>query len=124
MHPSQATESAADYPSQHSNLQRVWSACIIVATASHCPLKRRTDRLCESLWGKEPPMFDTYIGTTSGVYHLHDGAVEPLGLASERVWAIHAWRDDGALTILAGSYGNGLYRGEDGGTWSPANAGL
>lgn len=70
-------------------------------------------------------MFDTYIGTTSGVYRLRDGAVQPLGLASERVWAMHAWRGDGAVTILAGSYGNGLYRSEDGGTtWSPANAGL
>ncbi len=70
-------------------------------------------------------MFDTYIGTTGGVYRLHDGAVESLGLASERIWAIHAWRDGGALTILAGSYGHGMYRSEDGGaTWSPANAGL
>lgn len=70
-------------------------------------------------------MFDTYIGTTGGVYRLRDGAVEPLGLAAERVWAIHAWRDGGALTILAGSYGNGMYRSEDGGaTWSAANTGL
>ena len=70
-------------------------------------------------------MFDTYFGTNSGVYRLHEGVAEPLGLASERVWAIHAWHDHGALTILAGSYGNGLYRSEDGGgTWSPANTGL
>lgn len=70
-------------------------------------------------------MFDTYLGTTSGVYRLRDAAIESLGLASERIWAIHAWRDHGTFTILAGSYGNGLYRSEDGGsTWSPANAGL
>ncbi len=70
-------------------------------------------------------MFDTYIGTTDGVYRLRDGAVEPLGLVSERIWAIYAWRDGDALTILAGSYGNGMHRSEDGGrTWSPANAGL
>lgn len=70
-------------------------------------------------------MFDIYLGTTGGVYRLRDDAVEPLGLASERIWAIHAWREHGTLTILAGSYGNGLYRSEDGGrTWSPANAGL
>lgn len=70
-------------------------------------------------------MFDTYVGTTSGVYRLRDGAAEPLGLASERVWAIHAWAEGSAITILAGSYGNGLYRSEDGGeTWAPANAGL
>ncbi|MHB8646478.1 MAG: WD40/YVTN/BNR-like repeat-containing protein [Thermomicrobiales bacterium] len=70
-------------------------------------------------------MFDTYLGTMGGVYRLRDDRVEPLGLASERVWAIHAWRDGGSLTILAGSYGNGLYRSADGGhTWSPANTGL
>lgn len=70
-------------------------------------------------------MFDTYFGTTVGIYRLHDAAVEPLGLASERVWATHAWRDNGAVTILAGTYGNGMYRSEDGGrTWSAANTGL
>ena len=70
-------------------------------------------------------MFDTYIGATGGVYRLCDGAVEPLGLASERVWAIHAWRDHDTTTILAGSYGNGLYRSEDGGdTWSSADEGM
>jgi len=70
-------------------------------------------------------LFDTYLGTTSGVYRLRDGAVESLGLAAECIWAIHAWRDGGDLTILAGSYGNGLYRSEDGGdTWLPANTGL
>ena len=70
-------------------------------------------------------MFDTYIGTTTGVYRLRDATVEPLGLDAERIWAIHAWRDHGRSTILAGSYGNGLYRSEDGGsTWSSANEGL
>jgi photosystem II stability/assembly factor-like uncharacterized protein len=70
-------------------------------------------------------MFDTYIGTTTGVYRLGDGGVESLGLASERIWAIHAWQDTGSRTILAGSYGNGMYRSEDGGaSWSPANTGL
>lgn len=70
-------------------------------------------------------MFDTYLGTTSGVYRLTEHGVAPLGLPSERIWAIHAWREGDAGTILAGSYGNGMYRSEDGGaTWSPANAGL
>ena len=69
--------------------------------------------------------FDTYIGTTNGVYRLTGSGVEPLGLESERIWAIHAWRDDSRLTILAGSYGSGMYRSQDGGrTWQPANAGL
>ena len=70
-------------------------------------------------------MFDVYLGTTNGVYRLSDAAVEPLGLESERIWAIHAWRDGGRATILAGSYGNGLYRSEDGGaSWSRADEGL
>src|SRR5579884_2224749 len=70
-------------------------------------------------------MFDTYVGTTSGVYRLTDSAIEPLGLESERIWAIHAWREGGRLAILAGSYGDGLYRSEDGGkTWVAANVGL
>lgn len=69
-------------------------------------------------------MFDTYLGTTDGVYRLDGDAAVPLGLASERIWAIHAWRDQGTLTLLAGSYGNGLYRSEDGGSWSRADVGL
>src|ERR671917_30890 len=70
-------------------------------------------------------MFDAYLGPTNGVYRLSDAAVEPLGLESERIWAIHAWRDHGGVTILAGSYGNGLYRSEDGGaSWSRADEGL
>ena len=70
-------------------------------------------------------MFDAYIGTTSGVYRLTDSTVEPLGLEAERIWAIHAWRDGGGVAILAGSYGNGMYRSADGGrTWARADAGL
>lgn len=68
----------------------------------------------------------TYIGTVSGVYKLGDGDVQPLGLDGERVWALHAWRTGlDADTLLAGTYGNGLFRSEDSGrTWSPVNAGL
>lgn len=70
-------------------------------------------------------MFDTYIGANNGVYRVSDSVVEPLGLKSERIWAVHAWRDRGSVIILAGSYGNGLYRSEDGGrTWVGANEGL
>jgi photosystem II stability/assembly factor-like uncharacterized protein len=68
---------------------------------------------------------DTYIGTTTGVYRLTNGAVEPLGLQAERISALYGWRDGGGTVLLAGSYGNGMYRSEDdGGTWLPANAGL
>src|SRR6516225_5020705 len=70
-------------------------------------------------------MFDSYIGTTGGVFRLAGSSLEPLGLEFERVWAIYAWRESGRVAILAGSYGNGLYRSEDGGrSWAPANVGL
>ena len=70
-------------------------------------------------------MFDTFVGTTGGVYRRSGSALEPVGLESERIWAIHAWRDNGSVSILAGSYGNGMFRSTDGGrTWAPANEGL
>jgi photosystem II stability/assembly factor-like uncharacterized protein len=70
-------------------------------------------------------MFDTYIGTTNGVFRLQRNEAEPLGLDGERIWAIHAFVDNGDTVILAGSYGNGLFRSTDGGqTWHPANDGL
>jgi photosystem II stability/assembly factor-like uncharacterized protein len=70
-------------------------------------------------------MFETFIGTTKGVFHLAGNAVEPLGLADERIWAMYGWRDGDRTILLAGSYGNGMYRSEDvGGTWEAANEGL
>lgn len=70
-------------------------------------------------------MFDAYLGTTTGVYRWRDGAVAPLGLADERVSALYAWRDRDRLTILAGSYGHGLFRSADGGrAWERVTAGL
>lgn len=72
-------------------------------------------------------MFDVYLGTTTGVYRLRETVVEPLGLHAERISAIHAWRagDSSGITVLAGSYGNGLYRSTDGGRmWSAVTAGL
>jgi photosystem II stability/assembly factor-like uncharacterized protein len=70
-------------------------------------------------------MFDTYIGTTAGAYRLAEGELTPLGLDGERIWAIHAWREGDADTILAGSYGNGMFRSTDSGkSWNAANDGL
>jgi photosystem II stability/assembly factor-like uncharacterized protein len=70
-------------------------------------------------------VFDAYVGTTAGVHRLHDGALEPLRLEGLRVSALHAWREDDRVTVLAGSYGDGLFRSEDGGcTWSRAESGL
>src|SRR5438067_5319155 len=70
-------------------------------------------------------MFDTYIGSVNGVHRLRDDTLKPLGLEDERVMAIHAWSTGGTTMVLAGSYGNGLYRSADaGGGWVPVEAGL
>lgn len=67
-------------------------------------------------------MFDAYIGTTGGVFRLRDGPLEPLGLESERVMAIHASAEAG---VLAGTYGAGLFRSsDDGRAWSRVEPGL
>lgn len=70
-------------------------------------------------------MFDVVIGTTDGVYRLNGAAPEFLGVKGERIWAIHAWQEGDNTAMLAGSYGNGIFRSEDGGkSWEPANDGL
>jgi hypothetical protein len=70
-------------------------------------------------------MFDAYIGTTTGVFSLHDAKLEALGLECEHVSAIHAWRERDVVPVLPGSYGNGLFRSADGGrSWSSVEAGL
>jgi hypothetical protein len=66
---------------------------------------------------------DAYVGTTDGVRLLRDGKLEPLGLEGKRIMAIHARRDGATSTVLAGSYGDGLYRGGDG-SWSRVDGGL
>ena len=56
-------------------------------------------------------MTSAMLGTTDGVYRLSGNAVEPLGLAGQRISALHAWHDGtGPTAILAGSYGDGLFR--------------
>jgi hypothetical protein len=70
-------------------------------------------------------MFSAMLGTRSGVYRLDSGHLEPLGLTDQRISAIHAWPDQDGPTVLAGSYGNGLFRGTDGGKhWTAVEAGL
>lgn len=71
-------------------------------------------------------MLQTYIGARSGVYRLDAQGLTALGLSEHRCWAIHAWRNErGEDTILAGSYGAGIFRSEDSGrTWQAANTGL
>ena len=66
-------------------------------------------------------MVDAFLGTTSGVLRLHEGALEPLGLGGRSVTALHASDD----ALLAGSYGDGLFRSADGGrSWERIDAGL
>ncbi len=70
--------------------------------------------------------FHTYIGSHSGVYRLAGDKLEHLGLGDYRVSAIHARSDgNGNDVILAGTYGDGMYRSTDSGaTWEAANNGL
>jgi hypothetical protein len=66
-------------------------------------------------------MLDVYVGTRSGVQRLREGELQPLGLDGEDVTAVHA---DGDV-VLAGSYGGGLFRSEDGGdSWLRITTGL
>jgi hypothetical protein len=71
-------------------------------------------------------MMNVVLGTAAGVYRLRDGDLEPLGLADQRISAIHAWNNaNGGTVILAGSYGNGLFRSEDDGrNWTVITVGL
>lgn len=70
-------------------------------------------------------MVATSLGTTTGVYQLHDDAPALLGLARERISALHAWHNSGGIALLAGSYDHGLFRSADGGaTWERVTAGL
>lgn len=70
--------------------------------------------------------FHTYIGAGSGVYRLDQDGLTPLGLEGQRVWAIHAFESgNGHDTVLAGTYGDGIFRSTDSGqSWQPANEGL
>jgi hypothetical protein len=52
-----------------------------------------------------------FLGTTSGVLRLHDGALERLGLDGHSVTAL----DASDRVLLAGTYGDGLFRSADGG---------
>jgi photosystem II stability/assembly factor-like uncharacterized protein len=60
-----------------------------------------------------------YVGTTSGLFFLGDGELEPLGLEGMSVTALHASAD----AVLAGTYGDGLWR-RDGGDWEQIDVSL
>jgi photosystem II stability/assembly factor-like uncharacterized protein len=64
-------------------------------------------------------MVAAFIGTTSGVLRLDGGALEPLGLDGCSVTALHA----SDHVLLAGTYGDGLFRSTDGGrSWEHIDA--
>jgi photosystem II stability/assembly factor-like uncharacterized protein len=71
-------------------------------------------------------MVSAVLGTRAGAYRLDGSSITPLGLSEQDVSAIHALRDaTGSLNVLAGCYGNGLFRSDDGGkNWRPSNEGL
>lgn len=75
-------------------------------------------------------MYRTYIGSASGVYRLEGGNLTFLGLAGKFIWAIYACNRSVEKTavndiILAGSYGDGLFRSDNGGaTWTLIEDGL
>lgn len=62
-----------------------------------------------------------YVGSSNGVHRLDSGELVEIGLSGERVSAIYA---DGSV-ILAGTYGNGLFRStDDGQSWQQVTDGL
>jgi photosystem II stability/assembly factor-like uncharacterized protein len=66
-------------------------------------------------------MVDAFVGTTSGVLRLREGALKPSGLDGRSVTALHTSDD----ALLAGTYGDGLFRSADGGLgWERIDAGL
>jgi photosystem II stability/assembly factor-like uncharacterized protein len=66
-------------------------------------------------------MTDAWIGSRRGIHVLRDGRLEARGLGGEDISAVYAAGD----TVLAGSYGSGLFRSQDGGdSWSRIEAGL
>lgn len=70
-------------------------------------------------------MFQFAAGTSDGLYQFENGAVTRHCLAGMRVSTVHVVSNGDQATILAGTYGNGLFRSEDTGEhWSPVSAGL
>lgn len=69
-----------------------------------------------------------YLGTRSGVWSFDGstGELKSLGLSEHRLWAILAWTSgSGHDTIVAGSYGAGIFRSTDSGEhWKQVNDGL
>jgi photosystem II stability/assembly factor-like uncharacterized protein len=71
------------------------------------------------------PVFEIYVGTRAGVVRVGRSTAE-LGLTDHRISAIHAFHDGaGNPVVLAGTYGEGLFRSADGGaTWTLTEDGM
>jgi photosystem II stability/assembly factor-like uncharacterized protein len=71
-------------------------------------------------------MVSAILGTRSGVFRLDGEKLTPLGLTDHHISAVNARpTPNGAVVLLAGSYGDGLFRSEDGGDhWTAAGDGL
>lgn len=68
-------------------------------------------------------MTSAILGTKIGVYRLDGTKLTPLGLADTQISAV--CHSTGSGVLLAGSYGEGLFRSEDGGTtWEAVPDGL
>src|ERR1041385_5004720 len=99
------------------------TACFQIAVRTVLP-SHATSRGFPTLSATRRPlmhgtMAEMFLGTTNGVLSLNDGKLEPLGLEGMSVTALHA--GDGAL--LAGTYGDGLWRRGDG-DWERVDEGL
>jgi photosystem II stability/assembly factor-like uncharacterized protein len=70
-------------------------------------------------------VFETFVGTKAGVLRV-GSRVELLGLFDQRISAVHAFRSQaGDVVILAGTYGNGMFRSLDlGKAWIPITDGM
>ena len=69
-------------------------------------------------------MFDFIVGTSNGVMQFRDSGITLHCLSEYRISAVHVDGADDSF-LLAGSYGQGLFRSEDGGEhWSQVSDGL
>jgi hypothetical protein len=71
-------------------------------------------------------MPDALLGTTSGIHRVENDTLRSLGLDDRQVSAVHAFRNaSGNLVLLAGTYGDGLFRSDDDGrSWTKIEQGL
>jgi photosystem II stability/assembly factor-like uncharacterized protein len=70
-------------------------------------------------------MLDLLAGTAAGVFQIRNGEIARHCLSDFRISAVHVSGSGGAQIFLAGTYGQGVFRSEDGGEhWSKATDGM